>query len=83
MSPHDLAYDVQGKVEEYLRAGVRLVWIIYPTHQAASAFRPDAPGVTLRPVDELDGAPVLPGFRVRLAELCALPPGMPTGDTPA
>src|SRR5262249_41139751 len=30
VSPNDLAYDVAAKVEEYLNAGVPLIWVIDP-----------------------------------------------------
>src|SRR5262249_28848704 len=33
VSPNDTAYRVEQKVQEYLEAGVRLVWVIYPPTQ--------------------------------------------------
>jgi len=69
VSPNDLAEDVHGKVREYLAAGTRLVWVLWPKYQAVSVHAPGAPTRELGPDDELDGGDVLPGFRVRVAAL--------------
>ena len=69
VSPTDRAEDVQGKVREYLAAGTRLVWVVWPrlqlvtVHEAGGGYR------QLNPDDELDGGDLLPGFRVRVTEL--------------
>lgn len=38
VSPNDTASDVQAKVEEWLRAGSRLVWVLYPTTRTAMIY---------------------------------------------
>jgi Uma2 family endonuclease len=38
ISKHDLAYDVEWKMEEYFQAGVRLVWHIFPETNKIYAF---------------------------------------------
>ena len=38
ISKHDLAYDVEWKMEEYFQAGVRLVWHIFPETKKIYAF---------------------------------------------
>jgi Uma2 family endonuclease len=74
VSPNDRAEDVQGKVREYLAAGTRLVWVVWPRlrlvtmHEAGGGYRERGPD------DDLDGGDVLPGFRVRVAELLAVGP---------
>lgn len=73
VSPNDLAYDVDGKVEDYLGAGVRLVWVVNPATRTVRVHRPDGPGVTLRADDELTGDDVLPGFRCPVRDLFLLP----------
>ena len=40
LSPNDLAYDVAEKVEEYLSAGVRLVWVVDPNSHVVQIHRP-------------------------------------------
>ena len=32
VSPNDYAREVEEKVEEYLRAGVKLIWVVYPAY---------------------------------------------------
>jgi Uma2 family endonuclease len=72
VSPNDVASDVNRKVEEWLRAGARLVWVIDPDPRLAFAHRPDGVEVR-READALTGDPVLPGLVVPLADLFRLP----------
>ncbi len=69
VSPGDRADDVHDKVREYLEAGTRLVWILWPRHRSVAVHEPGGLARELRPDDELDGGDVLPGFLVRVAEL--------------
>ncbi|MBI3466935.1 MAG: Uma2 family endonuclease [Planctomycetes bacterium] len=69
VSPNDLAYEIDEKVEEFLAAGVRLVWVVNPATRTVRVHRPDRPGITLRAEDELTGDDVLPGFRCRVQDL--------------
>ena len=73
VSPHDTHTEVSAKIEEYLAAGVALVWIINPDTRTVLVYREggDAIGF-LHENDELTGEAVLPGFRCRVAEI--LPP---------
>ena len=73
-SPNDLFYDVQGKVEEYLAAGVRLVWLINPDKRIVQVYRPDHSILQLTAEGELSGEDVLPGFRCSIADLFMPPP---------
>ncbi len=69
ISPTDVYYEVEAKVEEYLDAGVPLVWLINPDNRSVRVFRAGQPVVQLRATDELTGEDVLPGFRCPVAEL--------------
>lgn len=69
ISPNDLATDLLRKIGEYLRAGVRLIWIIDPEIRHAQVFRADGSGLYLLDNAELDGEDVIPGFRVLLSVL--------------
>ena len=73
VSPHDLAYDVDSKVEGYLQAGVRLVWVVNPAARTVRVHRPDGSSATLRPGDQLTGGEVLPGFHCLIRDLFLLP----------
>lgn len=71
VSPNDRAEDIHEKVHEYLAAGCRMVWVLWPRRQSVSVHSPD--GLReLGPDAILDGADVLPGFRVRVADLFAI-----------
>ena len=79
VSPNDLVYEIDEKVEEFLSAGVRLVWVVNPVSRTVRVHRPERPGVTLRVADELLGDDVLPEFRCRVQDLF----GAPVTSTPA
>lgn len=69
VSPTDYAEDLLEKVEEYLRAGVRLVWVVYPRRELLQVYQSLTQIRGLTRQDELDGGDVLPGFRLPLAAL--------------
>jgi Uma2 family endonuclease len=69
VSPYDRAGDVQAKVSDYLEAGVRLMWIIYPQQKQVVVHRPDGTSETLGAADTLTGGDVLPGFTLPLDRL--------------
>lgn len=72
ISPGDRADEVHDKVREYLAAGTRLVWVLWPRHRSVTVHALGGSTHELGPDDELDGAEVLPGFRVRVADLFAV-----------
>ncbi len=69
LSPNDLAYQVDEKVEEYLRAGVQLVWVVNPETRTVAIFRQDGSTTRLRESDELSGESVVAGFRCPVRDL--------------
>lgn len=69
VSPNDLAYELNAKVGEYLRAGVKLVWVIDPQSRTMTIHRPDGTDSRLHENEELTGEAVLPGFKCRIGEL--------------
>lgn len=69
ISPNDLASEVAEKVEEYLAAGVSLVWVIDPEVKTVVIHRADGSVAKLHLNDELTGENVLPGFRCKVSEL--------------
>jgi Uma2 family endonuclease len=62
VSPNDMAYEVEDKRVAYLRAGVRLVWIVYPPTRTFFIFRASGSVDLLTEADTLSGEDVLPGF---------------------
>ncbi len=69
LSPWDTVTEMTRKVETYLSAGVRLVWVIDPGTQRVTAYRSLQDVKLLTPDQELDGGDVLPGFRLKVAEI--------------
>jgi Uma2 family endonuclease len=69
ISPNDEAEEVEQKLDEYLRAGTRLVWILYLRTKNVWAYKPDGTARLYRTVDTLPGEDVLLGFGVPVAEL--------------
>ena len=69
LSASDTATVLAEKLDDYLAAGTRVVWVVDPERRAVEVRAPDAPVRRLRAGDALDGAPVLPDFRCTVAEL--------------
>lgn len=66
LSPDDRPSETLAKVDEYLTLGVRLVWVVEPDEESATAYRRWAVPVTIGIDEELDGGDVVPGFRCPL-----------------
>lgn len=72
ISPNDSMPEVENKVREYLRRGVRLVWVVFPKKRTVAVYlSEDGPPEMLSERDVLDGGEVMPGFRFPLSKLFA------------
>ena len=69
VSPSDRAGDLQEKIEDYLAAGVRLLWIVQPRRKTITVYGADRTWRILHVGDILDGGDVVPGFQLALADL--------------
>jgi Uma2 family endonuclease len=69
ISPTDKAFDVMEKLKEYFAGGVRQVWQVYSNIEQVFIFDSPLSARILNRADELTGEPVVPGFRMQLAEL--------------
>ena len=69
ISPGNSFDEIQGKIEEYLAAGTKLVWIVYPKQKMMHVHRQSNVINVLRENDTLDGEDILPGFQVKLSEI--------------
>ena len=69
VSPTDLAEEVMTKVTEYLTAGVKLVWVVYPMLQVVMAFDSPTSAKVYGRTDPVPADPVVPGFAFTLSEL--------------
>jgi Uma2 family endonuclease len=71
ISPSNTAEDVMVQLQDYFDAGVELVWVIYPRQRWIFVYQSMTQVRQLREADELDGGTVLPGFRLKIADLFA------------
>jgi Uma2 family endonuclease len=71
VSPSDTFSSVAEKVEDWLSAGVRIVWVIDPATKTVRVHRLGQPTQVLHEQDTLSGEDVLPGFACRVSELFA------------
>jgi len=69
VSPNDFATEILIKLSEYFRAGVRLVWVVYPNLRIIHVYSSFTTIHVLTQSDALDGGEVLPGLKLPLAEL--------------
>jgi Uma2 family endonuclease len=86
VSPNDIAQELDEKRHEWLEAGVREVWIVYPATRVVHADRADGGSAFYRATDTLTAPGLLPGFAVPVADLFRLPGGPPApaaAPTPA
>ncbi len=67
LSPNDRWKEIQDKVQEYLDAGVLMVWVADPEDKAITVFRKNAMYV-FKESDSITGEDVLPGFSCPVRE---------------
>ncbi len=74
-SPTDLPYQVEAKIEEYQKAGVKLLWQVRPfsrrvdVYRLATGLMPELIGID----GELSGEDILPGFKLAVTEIFDFP----------
>jgi Uma2 family endonuclease len=71
ISPGDSFSEVEEKVLEWLDAGTRMVVVMNPRRRTATVYRSREKIRVLNEDDVLDGADVVPGWRLALRELFA------------
>lgn len=69
VSPNDLADELQIKMDQWLSAGSRLVWVLYPATRSAIIYGSQGSVRLLRSDHTLCGEPILPGFSCRVRDL--------------
>lgn len=69
VSPSDSAEELDDKIAEYFRAGVQLVWVVYPAASKIHVYASLTRITVLTMGDTLEGGSVVPGFCMPLADL--------------
>ena len=69
ISPGDLYTDVEERVEEYLNAGARALWVVDPRRRTITDYRSLTDITILTENDTLDGTDIIPGFSCNVAEV--------------
>ena len=73
LSKSNTPQEMQGKLQDYFNAGVRLVWYVDPQPRQVRAFTAPEAMQTLTENDTLDGGEVLPGLTIDLKSFFAWP----------
>ncbi len=68
LSQGNTVREMDRKVREYFEAGVRLVWLVDPKTRSVRVFTGPEEETTVGPDGTLDGADVLPGFTLQVAD---------------
>jgi Uma2 family endonuclease len=71
LSPNDTQDEIDEKIDEYLAAGVALVWIIDPHDRTVLIYRQGEEPELVNIRQDLTAEPHLPGFCVPVAQLFA------------
>ncbi len=69
LSPSDTQEAINDKIDDYLRAGVAVVWVVDPRRRTVQVIRPGEEPELVNIRQELSGEPHLPGFQVQAAQL--------------
>ena len=69
VAPNDLVGELEEKLDDYRKARVPLVWVIYPEQRKARVLRLNGPVVDLTEDGGLSGEDIIPGFRCPLREI--------------
>jgi Uma2 family endonuclease len=72
-SPNDKPNALIAKIGEYLKSGVKIVWLVDYEERDISIHRPNTNPIVLKGDQELTGGDELPGFSCKVADLFKLP----------
>ena len=69
LSPANSGLELESKLDEYLAAGVGLVWIVNPDRKTIRIYRGDGTTRLFRDTDTIAGEAALPGFSLRVGDV--------------
>lgn len=68
LSKSNTKREIDRKLDDYFRAGVRLAWIVDPHKRTVRIYTSPEQSTLLEESDTLDGGDVLPGFRLSIRD---------------
>ncbi len=68
-SKNDTWTEVMDKVNDYLKAGVRVVWVADPHKRIVTVFRPGQEPQELAETDTITVEDIIPGFRMAVRDI--------------
>ena len=71
ISPGDTYAEVAEKVEEWLTAGCRMVWVINPRRETIEVYRSNDDFTVLHGTATLDGGDIVEGFQCQVQDIFA------------
>ena len=71
LSPSDKHKEITEKIDAYLSAAVKLVWVVDPALRTITVYRPDAPPQLFNETQTIDAEPHLVGFRAAVRSIFA------------
>jgi Uma2 family endonuclease len=67
LSPNDRAGEVLAKVQDWLNAGCKALWVVDPKSQTVTVYNADRSIAILTAAETLTGGDLLPGFNASVA----------------
>ena len=68
-SRNDTVAELNAKADDYLVAGVRIVWLVDPMSRTVLQYLGSSEPVRLGETDWLDAGDIIPGFRLLVSDL--------------
>jgi Uma2 family endonuclease len=72
-SPTDKPYHLEAKIEQYRKAGVKLIWLVHPYTRTVDVYSSGNQFKRYNFEEELDGDKVLPGFKLKVNDIFDFP----------
>ena len=69
LSPDDRRKNVREKIKDYVKNGVKLIWLVDPDTRTVTVYQGSLRGSELDEADTLTGGDVLPGFTCLVSDL--------------
>jgi Uma2 family endonuclease len=69
ISPNDIVFELEEKIQEYLSAGVELVWLFSAKSKSVTVYRLHGKTERYEVDSAISGESVLPGFEFKLSEI--------------